>query len=48
MLTKDFYNIIDKRLIQLIEKYKNDEEIKRHKSSETGQKAYGKKWAGKK
>jgi len=40
MLTKDFYNVIDKRLIQLIEKYKNDEEIKRHKNSETGQKAY--------
>ncbi len=40
MLTKDFYNIIDKALIKLIEKYKDDEAIKRHKNSETGQKAY--------
>jgi len=40
MLTKDFYNIIDECLNQLIEKYKNDEQIKRHKNSETGQKAY--------
>jgi hypothetical protein len=40
MFTKDFYDIIDKKLTDIIEKYKDDDEIKRHENSETGQKAY--------
>jgi phosphotransferase system IIB component len=40
MLTKYFYDIIDKQLIDIIEKYKNDPEIKNRENSKTGQKAY--------
>lgn len=40
MLTKDFYNIIDAELSIIIEKYKNDEHIKRHKTAIDNQKSY--------
>jgi hypothetical protein len=40
MLTKDFYDIIDNKLTEIIEKYQDDDGKKRHPNSETGQKAY--------
>jgi hypothetical protein len=40
MLTKDFYSIIDSELSKLIEKYKDDKFIKKHKSAISNQKSY--------
>ena len=40
MITKDFYNIIDSELSELIKKYKDDELIKKHKSAIDNQKSY--------
>jgi hypothetical protein len=40
MITKDFYNIIDSELSELIEKYKDDKFIKKHKSAISNQKSY--------
>lgn len=40
MITKDFYNIIDSELSELIEKYKDDKFIKKHKSAIINQKSY--------
>jgi hypothetical protein len=40
MITKDFYNIIDSELSELIEKHKDDKLIKKHKSAINNQKSY--------
>ena len=40
MLTKDFYNIIDSELSELIKKYKDDGLIRKHKSAIDNQKSY--------
>jgi len=40
MLTKDFYRIVDSEISELIEKYKNDKFIKKHRSSIDNQKSY--------
>ncbi len=40
MLTKDFYQIIDQELSEIIKKYSDDEMIKKHYKSEDNQKSY--------
>ncbi|AFZ59397.1 AIPR family protein [Anabaena cylindrica FACHB-243] len=40
MLTKEFYNVIDSEINTLLEKYKDDEFIKKHKSAINNQKSY--------
>ena len=40
MITKDFYNVIDIELSGLLEKYKDDEFIKRHRTAIDNQKSY--------
>ncbi len=40
MLTKEFYNVIDSEINTLLEKYKDDELIKRHKNKIDNQKSY--------
>jgi len=40
MITKDFYNIIDGELDELLEKYAEDDYLKKHKGSINNQKSY--------
>ena len=40
MLTKDFYEIIDQELSDIIEKYSDDEIIQKHHNSEVNKKSY--------
>jgi hypothetical protein len=40
MITRDFYNIIDKELDTLLVKYKEDKFLKKHKSAPNNQKSY--------
>jgi len=40
MITKDFYNVIDIELSGLLEKYKDDEFIKKHRTAIDNQKSY--------
>ena len=40
MFTKDFYNIIDRELNELLEKYKDDKFIQKHRNAINNQKSY--------
>ena len=40
MFTKDFYNIIDSELNELLEKYKDDKFIQKHRNAINNQKSY--------
>jgi hypothetical protein len=40
MLTKDFYKLIDNELDVLLDKYKEDQFIKKHRSAVNNQKSY--------